>query len=346
MKRSALALIATIWCAMAAAGASFGSVVKDGFFDSVVKDDLVNPVVADDSAANGGLVVADVADAGEPPPWNRFEIGLSGGYGRSGAGGTSTFLRESATTFYTRLSASDAITLDSTAAVHVGGSCTFYLTPAFGVQVGFGYLKSAMTGRCLFRLESNRDAPASRQVSWSGSGEITAVPLFLNLTARGRGEAVQVRVSGGLALFLNAFLAEIPAGTEAIEPVWKAGAGPPPVLVLADEKLDILQVPISVADTTWIAVGGNLGAGLDVAIARNMALSFEARYFFCPVKTFAWDWTPGVYDGLDGKIAGWNFTADAARAAGQKTSALRIDPSFFHVSVGLRFYFPGPNRER
>jgi opacity protein-like surface antigen len=306
MRRSALALLATVWCATAAAGAAL---------------------------------------AEDPPAWNRFEIGLSSGFGRSRAGGTSVFFRDSATPFYTRLSASDAITFDSAAAVHVGGSCTFYFTPAFGVQVGFGYLKSAMTGGSAFRLESFRDAPASRQVSWAGSGEITAVPLFLNVTARSRGEAVRMHVSGGLALFLNAFLAQTPAGIEAVEPVWKAGTGSPPVQVLIDEKLDILQVPISVADTTWTAVGANVGAGLDVAIARNMALSLEARYCLCPVKTFAWDWTPGAYEGLDGKITGWNFTADAARAAGQKTSALRIDPSFFQISAGLRFYFPGPPRD-
>ena len=302
MKRSALALIAAVWCATSATSA-------------------------------------------EPPTWNRFEIALSGGYGRSRAGGTSTFLRESATAFYARLSASDAITLDSAAAVLVGGSCTFYLTPAFGIQAGFGYLKSSMTGGSVFRLEDFRDAPASRQVSWGGSGEITAVPLFLNLTVRSRGETVRGRVSGGLTLFLNAFMAEAPAGIEAVEPVWKAGAGDPPVPVMADEKLDILQVPISVADTTWIAVGANLGAGLDVAIAKNAVLSIEAHYFLCPAKTFAWDWTPGVYNGLDGRIAGWNFTGDAARAAGQKTSSLRIDPSFFQISVGVRFFFPGPRRD-
>jgi opacity protein-like surface antigen len=290
MKRSALALIAAVWCATSAMSA-------------------------------------------EPPAWNRFEIALSGGYGRSRAGGTSTFLRESATVFYTRLSASDTITLDSASAIHVGASCTFYLTPTFGIQAGFGYLKSAMTGGSVFHLEAFRDAPASRQVSWNGSGEITAVPLSLNLTVRSRGETVRGRVSGGLTLFLNAFIAEAPAGIEAVEPV------------LADEKLDILQIPISVADTTWIAVGANLGAGLDFAIAKNAALSIEAFYFLCPVKTFAWDWTPGIYNGLDGRIANWNFTADAARAVGQKTSSLRIDPSFFQISVGVRFFFPGPRRD-
>ena len=306
MKRCALALIAAIGCAASAAGA---------------------------------------ARAEDPAAWNRFEVGLSGGYGWSRAGGTSTFLRESVTSFYTHLSAADAIALDSAAAVQVGGSCTLYLTPAFGVRFGFGYLKSAMTGGSVFRLDSVRGAPASREVSWSGKGEITAVPLFLNLTARSPGKTVRAYVSGGVALFLNAFLADVPAGIEAIEPVWNAGPGTPPVQVLADEKLDILPVPISVADTTWAAVGANLGAGLDVAIARNAALSVEACYFFCPAKTFAWDWTPGVYDGLEGKIAGWNFTADAARAAGQKTSGLRIDPSFFQVSLGLKFFFPGPNRD-
>lgn len=308
MKRTALALIAIAWC-----GASTSA--------------------------------ATSATSDDPPAWNRLEIGLSGGIGWSRAGGTSTFLRDSVTSFYARLSASDAITFDPAAAVHVGGSCTFYMTPAFGIQVGFGYLKSAMTGGSVFRLESFRDAPASRQVSWGGKGEVTAVPLFLNLTAKSRGEAIQARISGGIALFLNAFLAETPAGIEAVEPVWKTGTGNPPVQVLTDEKLDILQIPISVADTTWTAVGANLGAGLDVTITRNIALSIEARYYLCPGKTFIWDWTPGIYNGLDGRITGWNFTADAARAAGQKTSVLKIDPSFFHVSAGLRFYFPGPNRD-
>ena len=150
--------------------------------------------------------------------------------------------------FIRALSASDAIRLRRrAAAVHVGGSCTFYLTPDFGLQAGFGYLKSAMTGASDFRLESFREALATRQASWSGSGEITAVPLFLNVTARIGGKAVRARVSGGIALFLNAFLAGGPAGIEAVEQVWKTGGGNPPAPVLADEKLDVLQVPISVA---------------------------------------------------------------------------------------------------
>jgi len=345
MKRSALALIAA--GALFFKGQAFAAEVDPRAKPAPpagagVWAEAAAPV---DSVVKADLVTADGAAAAEDPPaWNRFEIGLFGGYGVSRAGGTSTLLRESATAFYASLSASDAITFDSAAAFHVGMSCTYYLIPTFGIQAGFGYLKSAMRGASAFRLEAFRDAPASRQVSWDGSGENTAVPLFLNLTARSRGEAVRAHVSGGLALFLNAFMAEAPAGIEAIEPVWKAGGGTPPVPVLADEKLDILKVPISIADTTWIAVGANLGAGLDMRIAENISLSVEARSFLCPTKTFAWAWTPGVYHGLDGKIAGWNFTADAARAAGQKTSALRIDPSFFQISAGLRFYFPGPRR--
>jgi opacity protein-like surface antigen len=169
------------------------------------------------------------------------------------------------------------------------------------------------------------------------------VPLCLNLAARLETGDFALRASAGPAVFLNAFLAQMPAGIEAIEPVWSV-AGSPPARILADEKLDALQVPLTAPDTTWTALGANAGAGVDIRLGKGLALAVEARYFYCPSRDFRWEWTPGAYAGLSGAIASADFSADAARAAGQKTSALRVDPSFFQISAGLRFYFPGPVR--
>jgi outer membrane protein W len=306
MKRPALAPVMAAWIAMAAAGAG-------------------------------------LADERSAP--DRFEIGIFGGYGRTPAAGASSFLRESASTFYPRIAASDAFTFEPASAVYAGGWCTYFLTPAFGIEAGFGYLRSNARGASEFRLESFRDAAAVVMASGTGQGQMTAVPLCLNIAARLSGDGFAVRASGGLSLFLNSFLGGMTGGVEAIEPVWKSGVGDPPGQVLADEKLDALKVPLTTPDTTWTAIGANFGAGFDVRIAKRVALSVEARYFLCPAKAFAWDWTPGVYPGITGAIVSWNFTADAASAAGRMTTSLNVNPSFFQVSAGIRFSFPGPQRD-
>jgi hypothetical protein len=319
MRRSALATAAAIWIlAASTAGAGWAD-------DPVVAD---NPVVADEERA----------------PWDRFEIGVFAGYGWAPAAGTSSFSRTSSSAYYARIAASDTFTFEPASAVYAGGWCTYFLTPAVGIEVGFGYLRSTASGTSDFRLESFRDAAAVVRTSWTGQGQMTAVPLCLNLAARHSGDGFALRASAGLSVFLNSYLAGMAGGVEAIQPVWKS-AGDPPVQVLADEKLDALKVPLATPDTTWTAVGANVGAGFDIRIGRSASLSVEARYFYCPVKPFAWRWTPGVYSGIAGAIASWSFTADAASAAGRMTTALNVDPSFFQVSAGIRFSFPGPQRD-
>jgi hypothetical protein len=343
MRRSALAPIVAAWVAMATlvvpvASAAPATPVSDRA-GATASGRIPARAETDATGTAGAGLAAESQDRG----WDRFEIGLFGGYGRTRALGVSSYLRESDSTFYARIVASDIFTFDPASAIYAGGWCTYYLTPGVGIQAGFGYLKSTMPGTSSFRLESFRDATAVVRESWTGQGEITAVPLSLNLVGRFSGGGFDVRASGGLSVFLNSFLAEMPGGVEAVEPVWKASGGSPSILYLADEKLDTLKVPLTAPDTTWTALGVNFGAGFDIWIGRSAALSVEARYYLCPAKTFDWGWTPGVYNGIGAKITGWNFTADAARAAGQQTTGLSVNPSFFQVSAGIRFYFPGPS---
>jgi hypothetical protein len=337
MRRSALAPIVAAWVAMATLVVP--TATASGRIPARTETDATGTA----GAAGTGTAGAGFAAESQDRDWDRFEIGLFGGYGRTRAVGVSSYLRESASTFYPRIVASDTFTFDPASAIYAGGWCTYYLTPGVGIQTGFGYLKSTMPGTSSFRLESFRDSTAVVRESWTGQGEITAVPLSLNLVGRFSGGGFDVRASGGLSVFLNSFLAEMPGGVEAVEPVWKASGGSPSILYLADEKLDALKVPLTAPDTTWTALGVNFGAGFDIWIGRSAALSVEARYYLCPAKTFDWGWTPGVYNGIGAKITGWNFTADAARAAGQQTTGLSVNPSFFQVSAGIRFYFPGPS---
>jgi len=307
MKRPALATAAAVWIAAAWAGGA-------------------------------ALAAAPEGDAS----WNRFEIRVLGGYGRTPAAGASSFSRTSSSTYYAHIAASDAFTFDPSSAASAGAWCTYLLTPSLGIEAGFGYLRSTARGRADFRLEYFRDAAATVRAAWTGQGQMTAVPLCLNLAARLAVGGVAFRASAGVSLFLNSYLAGMTGGVEAVQAVYTSSGGDPSAPILADEKLDGLAVPLTTPDTTWTALGANAGAALDVRIGRTAALSFEARYFHGPSKEIAWSWAPGVYAGIGGAVASWNFTADAADAAGRATTRLSVDPSFFSVSAGLRFSFPGP----
>ncbi len=91
----------------------------------------------------------------------------------------------------------------------------------------------------------------------------------------------------------------------------------------------------------WTAIGANLGAGVDVELNRSTALRFDARYFYCPVKTLQWDIAQKSYNGIffnDIK----NYVIDQTMVDyinALQPVVLKVNPSFLQASVAfvLRF---------
>jgi len=264
----------------------------------------------------------------ESPP-DRFEVSLTLGYGRSLSEGRSAYYHEWSTIRFSHIVENGLLSFDPRAALYGGGFLSFYPFRNFGVQAGFGYLKASMTGSSTFAFMPPSTSSA-RSERWPGDGELTSVPLCLNLVARMGSAKVQAFASGGIALFLNSVFAGSSAGLGAA-----AAAG------TADERIDAFKLPVAIEDQTWTALGANAGAGLDLRLSKRVAVSVEARYFYCPAEDFAWVWTPGVYEGLGKSISSLAIGAEQARLAGLRTAAMTIRPAFLQISAGVKFFLPG-----
>jgi hypothetical protein len=259
----------------------------------------------------------------------RIELSLSAGYGKSGAEGLSLYRNGWRATDLSLIVEDNRFELYSRAAIFGGGFCSFFFKQRIGVQAGFGYLKSQMKGETLFTLTDPRNTAASRQDRWPARGEITAVPLCLNLIGRVGGERVQGFASIGASLFLNSFFAAVPAGISS--------------QISSDGPVNAFEIPTAVPDETWVSFGGNIGAGIDYKLGPSAALTAEVRYFFCPAKSFHWRWQPGEYAGLGQDHVRLVFGQEQARQAEARTTALNVRPSFVQISAGVKFFFPGPS---
>ncbi len=264
--------------------------------------------------------------AAQETPRNRFEVSLFAGYGKSLAKGGSAYHNEWSTPGGQRIAEDDQMALAPAPAFYAGGFCSFFIGRNIGIQAGFGYLRSLLSGQTQFEMRALEGPYAGRRDSWKGQGEITTVPLCLNVVGRVGTPGFQAFASGGIAYYLNSFLADS-----------SAGAGTFIKLGFGAETVTAFKVPVTIADTTWSSFGANVGGGFDVKIGETVALTAEARYFYCPARALRWAWTEGVVDDLGQNI----FSRDLAQLAAQRTTALHIQPSFFQISTGLKFFLPG-----
>lgn len=267
------------------------------------------------------------ADFAPPKLWERVEITLFGGLGIPIAGWTTLHYSEIPETEGPAVAAENRIKISSGPDVFAGAAATFFLKSGVGIQAGFGYLKSGLEAKNTFRYSASPRAPESYTASESGAGELTAVPVFLCLFNKFEvklwGQTLRAYVTAGPALFLNSVLAEVRGGA---------------ALVRGGEA-DAFLIPVAVADTTWVTFGATAGVGLDIPLSKSLALNLEGRYFYATRKNFPWNWEPGVYNGLFGRLTALEFEAAAAAAYDRDTTYLTIDPSLIQIAGGLKVIF-------
>jgi hypothetical protein len=269
------------------------------------------------------ILASTVLAQAEVPSLKKAEISLSLGWGHSRAHGSSHYHFEWVPDRSPFTSADSIISLSANDALYVGALFSLFFCRNFGFQTGFGYLKSDVPNEAAFNLSDVHGASALSKL-WQGTGEVTAVPLCMNLAGRFSHRNFELSMSAGAALFLNSFLADSYAGTAAVSP-------------LPGESSDIFRIKIAVEDQTWSALGGNLGGSIDLRLSGSLALTAEARAFFCPTKMFAWKWRSGEYTGLLGNIPRWNFDQASVHEAESGAKPFSLNPSFFTVGLGIKF---------
>ncbi len=257
----------------------------------------------------------------EPPPRLQGEIGLSLGAEFSLAAAEALHRQAWATPPLAGMAVENRLSASPSMSVFLGGSFSRFSARGLGWTAGFGYAKNSLPASSAFKT-GGAAAVVYRTLSASPDrGEITSVPLYLGLALRSAGRRSTLAASIGPALYLHSILVETEAGILAAASGGAAGA---------------FRAAVSVPDQTWIAAGLQAGLALDIPLSAPAALFFEARYFYSPRKSFDWTWASGSLDGLDSSAAQAAFDAIAASAATAATAPLKVDPSLFHVSAGLR----------
>lgn len=217
--------------------------------------------------------------------------------------------------------AENAFSLSRRAAVFLGGSYTRFFSPRWGIQAGFGYLKSPFDTGTTFRRGGPAAAPLVRLSETPNPSEMAAVPFYAAGAVRWEDSRFGVVLTAGPAIILHSILAKTEAG------ILSADGGFPAAY----------RVPVEIADQTWVALGAVFGAAADIHTGAKTAVTLDVRYILSPSRSFPWSWSPGQAAGIDAPASRVPFTADAARAAAASTSSLRLNPSFLQISCALKF---------
>ena len=273
-------------------------------------------------AAAGLILTAGTQPSfAQTPPRHSGEFVLSLGAGFSSAAGESLHRASWTTGPQAGMSVENVFTVLPSPALFVGGAYSRFFQGSLGLRAGFGYLKSPLNARTTFRWTAGSTFPWHRLSVIPDPGEITAVPFFVNIAARWDGRRSVLVLSAGPAVILHSIIVETAAGTLSAPSGWPAA----------------YRVSAAVKDQTWIALGANAGAEIDLRIGKSSFLSFDVRYFYTPRKQFAWIYRAGTAPGIDIPSASAPFDEAAARKAETATSPLPLDPSFFQASIGFKF---------
>ncbi len=259
----------------------------------------------------------------------RFDITLYGGYGLTSLKGMSDYGDTWSSGLLKTVTESTAVDAKSKAGIFFGGALAFYFTPNIGVGLNFGYIKGKVdtTAASDFNWTWTENSSYNRQQDYVGTDNyIQSMPLSLNLIARFGTERFQGFVQAGPTMFLNkvwldsGFLYGV---TQTISP-W--------------QYVDALTVPIELNES-WSGIGADFGAGFTFWFTPSIGLTLDARYFFCPKKTFDWSFITGQYNGtFFDAITNIDFSQDDVDYIFENSlfTPIDINPSFLQFGIGLK----------
>jgi opacity protein-like surface antigen len=265
-----------------------------------------------------------------------FELGVFGGLALPQAKGTTAY--QDTWNYYLLNNVVEKTTIEAKAkkGFFLGGFFSLFLNHHFGVQLNVGYLRADVpnTAEFNFAWTLYDGSKYQRNVEWEGSGRLVSIPVSLNLLGTFGVGSFEVVFSGGATLFNNGFRSDSYFGYG--------------ITKLTDlyQYVDALKVGLKIPQTSWTAFGGNIGAGLNFKLSDRIGLNVEARYLACPKKEIAWDFVTGRYDGqffsnLYPELKNQSFSeADVEYIQeDKKMSKITLNPSSFHVVVGLVYSF-------
>jgi opacity protein-like surface antigen len=310
-------------------------VLLSGFIHkSLVEEATEEPAVAKtEPAPVQRAEVRDEGGASELAPG--LEISLFGGLGMPQVKGSANYHDTWSGILFNVVENAD-ISTTSKSAAFFGAGLNYFFSANIGLGLNFGYLKSGLTTSSVFTLGYST---TSQSATWTSTGNLTSIPISLDLIARFGGAKFQGYIEAGPTLFMNDATIDSAIGYGYNYLVYIA-----PYLY---EFYDAVKIPMTAFDmkggagkTSWTGFGGNVGAGATFMISPAFGLNVEARYFLCGEREFDWTLAQGKYSGLfvTSYPATLTVTADTIDALinGNHLTTIKINPSFFQVTAGIK----------
>ena len=263
----------------------------------------------------------------------KIEFSLTGGYALGNLAATSAYSNTWSYYYIQSMNANTAITLANKNSFTLGANFSYFFTPNVGIQVGGAYF--APTGDITSDWNFTFNWYGYSSTSDNGSfamtqGKLTSIPIYLNLIAKYRMDPIEIFASAGPTIFFNSF--EATASSIFPESIYQA------YWWGWHQWVDFFEIPIAIQKTNWTGFGFNVGGGFDIKFSPSVALTVEARYFYCAPKELSWTWTTGTYSSFEyGYFSNFNYS-DFSTEEGL-TTTLKVNPSFFSFSGGFKFYF-------
>ncbi len=214
------------------------------------------------------------------------------------------------------------------------GSFSYFFMKNVGLQAIFGYTKADVAKDASFAFSwAGRGRNVARNAAFEGSGDLKVIPISINGIAKFsfNEEKMGIYFSGGYTFFNNKFNATSFMGAGSAFRYQGYGQCDP-------QCFDAFRVPLDI-DQSWNKSGANVGAGFDFKVSEMIGITADARYYYCPSEKFDWNWRSGTYQGYFYGLDDLVIDAETAQLLQQSITKLEVNPSFFKVSVGIKFFF-------
>jgi opacity protein-like surface antigen len=274
----------------------------------------------------------------EQPPGvskDRIEFSFTIGAGKPGISSTSEYSDSGSYYLITNFQERSTLTAPTKSAVSFRGSIAYYASPAIGVELSIGRVRTGVTPSTSFNYDWRWSDGRSvqKRENWTGSGNLSILPISINIVGKlGRGSTITY-VSGGYSLYSNNFEASSSMGMVVnwISYYYRYG------IKFTTHTTDGLKIPVEINES-WSSSGFNIGAGMGIQLNGGTSLYAEARYYYCPPRHLKWNYLEGTYQGLYTDYS-WIIGNEATSLYESDTTPLEVNPSFFNISAGIRFRF-------
>jgi len=268
--------------------------------------------------------------------YRKYEINLNFGLGLTQLNSSSNYFFNWNYLLLSNVQEETTTNASSKNGLFFSGSITYFLYKKFGLQSSFGYIKSDVSTNASFDFNWlwNTGEGYSMNENWSNTGNLRILPININCIIKFGNVNFEGYFSGGYTLFNNKFTANsfIGVGATYYYYYWVGYRR------YLTQYVDALKVPANITES-WTAHGMNFGGGADLIFTENIGISADLRYYICPSKELHWKLTEGTYTGHFFGDFSVLFDSTAAKIYGDSISSLKVNPSFFQLSVGIKFFF-------